>query len=162
MPLAAYKDLCIDASDPERLATFWGELLGRRVERLDDGDAALRGATPTETVWVNRVPEPKTVKHRVHIDVTAVSLAPIEALGATVTLAAAESGFPWTVMADPEGTRSSRRRGSTNWWWTPLTVRHRGRWPAGGPTCSAGGALTTGVGSGGSRMRRGCRSIRWT
>jgi predicted enzyme related to lactoylglutathione lyase len=103
MPIAAYKDLCIDAAEPERLAAFWGSVLGLRVERLDNGDAVLRGAEPTDTIWVNAVPEPKTVKHRVHIDLNAASLDPIVALGATVVLPASQSGFRWTVMADPEG-----------------------------------------------------------
>jgi predicted enzyme related to lactoylglutathione lyase len=103
VPLATYKDLCIDANDPTLLALFWGAVLGLRVERLADGDAVLRGDEPTDTIWVNRVPEPKTVKHRVHLDLDAASLDPIVALGATVVLPASESGFAWTVMADPEG-----------------------------------------------------------
>jgi predicted enzyme related to lactoylglutathione lyase len=103
VPLATFKDLCIDAVDPARLGAFWGALLGRRVEPLAGGDVVLRGATPAEMIWVNRVPEPKTVKHRVHLDVAAASLDPIVALGATVVLPAAESGFRWTTMNDPEG-----------------------------------------------------------
>jgi predicted enzyme related to lactoylglutathione lyase len=103
VPLATYKDLCIDANDPGRLADFWGELLGLRVERLPDGDAVLRGTAATDTIWFNGVPERKTVKHRVHVDVNAASLEPVVALGATVVLPASESGFRWTVMADPEG-----------------------------------------------------------
>jgi hypothetical protein len=103
MPIAAYKDLCIDAADPAPLAAFWGAVLGLRVERLDDGDAVLRGAEPIDTIWVNAVPEPKTVKHRVHVDLNAASLDPIVALGATVVLPSSQSGFRWTVMADPEG-----------------------------------------------------------
>jgi catechol 2,3-dioxygenase-like lactoylglutathione lyase family enzyme len=103
VPLAAYKDLCIDADDPTLLALFWGAVLGLRVDRLADGDAVLRGDEPTDTIWVNGVPESKAVKHRVHMDLTAASLDPIVALGATVVLPASESGFPWTVMADPEG-----------------------------------------------------------
>jgi predicted enzyme related to lactoylglutathione lyase len=103
MPLATYKDLSIDAGDPARLGAFWGALLGLRVERRDGGDVVLRGATPAETIWVTRVPEPKTVKHRVHLDVRAASLDPIVALGATVVVPTSESGFAWTGMADPEG-----------------------------------------------------------
>jgi predicted enzyme related to lactoylglutathione lyase len=103
MPLATWKDMCIDAADPPRLAAFWGALLGLRVEVGDDGDAVLRGATPAETIWINRVPEPKAVKHRVHIDVGAAILDPIVALGASVVLPAEESGFRWSVLADPEG-----------------------------------------------------------
>jgi predicted enzyme related to lactoylglutathione lyase len=103
MPLAAWKDLCIDASEPARLAGFWGALLGLSVEVQDDGDAVLRGATPAETIWVNGVPEPKSVKHRVHLDVGAAALQPILDLGATMVLPAEESGFRWSVVADPEG-----------------------------------------------------------
>lgn len=103
MAVARWKDLCIDASDAGRIAEFWGAALGLRVERLDDGDAVLRGDVPTETIWINQVPEPKSVKHRVHIDVRAREIEPLVALGATVLSPAAESGRPWTVMSDPEG-----------------------------------------------------------
>ena len=103
MPLATWKDLCIDASDPVRLAGFWGALLGLSVEVHEDGDAVLRGATPAETIWVNGVPEPKTVKHRVHVDVGVAALPPVLDLGATMVLPAEESGFRWSVVADPEG-----------------------------------------------------------
>lgn len=103
MPLAAYKDLCIDATDAARLARFWGELLGLAIEHQGNGDAVLRGAAPSEAIWVNRVPEPKVVKHRVHLDVRARSLEPVVALGATVLRSAEQSGLAWTVCADPEG-----------------------------------------------------------
>lgn len=101
--LARWKDLCIDANDASRLAEFWGRVLGLEVEVEEGGDAVLRGERPEQTIWVNTVPEPVTVKQRVHIDVSAASVDPIVSLGATVLVAASESGFPWTVMADPEG-----------------------------------------------------------
>ncbi len=101
MPLARYKDLCIDATDPDRMAGFWAAALGLRSERLDDGDVHLVGATPEAGVWVNRVDEPRTVKQRVHLDVNATSVGEVEGFGA-VRLSA-EGEFPWTVMADPEG-----------------------------------------------------------
>ncbi len=103
MAVARWKDLCIDATDPARLAAFWGGLLGLEVEIEEGGDAVLRGDRSEQTIWVNAVPEPVTVKQRVHLDVTAASIDPIVTLGATVLMAASESGFPWTVMADPEG-----------------------------------------------------------
>ncbi len=103
MALARWKDLCIDATDPARSASFWGDLLGLRVEHQDGGDAVLRGDRPEQTIWVNGVPDPRTVKQRVHLDVSAASIDPVVALGATVLLPASESGFPWSVMADPEG-----------------------------------------------------------
>ncbi len=49
------------------------------------------------------VPERRTVKHRVHLDVYTAAIADLEALGATVLTPAEESGLGWTVMADPEG-----------------------------------------------------------
>ncbi|HVM19598.1 MAG TPA: VOC family protein [Egibacteraceae bacterium] len=100
MPLATYKDLCIDANDPGRLGRFWAAVLRLEFHALDDGDAKLTGPTPAHTVWINRVPEPKTVKHRVHLDVNAASVAEVERLGATVLDG---HSHRWTVMADPEG-----------------------------------------------------------
>lgn len=98
--VASFKDLCIDAVDPERMATFWGALLGLRPELLDDGDWLLRAAQPSQTIWVNAVPEPVTVKQRVHLDVRASAVAEVMALGATVLDA---DSFAWTIMRDPEG-----------------------------------------------------------
>jgi hypothetical protein len=103
MAIARWKDLCIDATDAHLVARFWGELLGLEIELHDDGDAALRGARPEQTIWVNAVPEPRTVKQRVHLDVETASLDRILALGATVTLPASQSGFSWDVLGDPEG-----------------------------------------------------------
>jgi catechol 2,3-dioxygenase-like lactoylglutathione lyase family enzyme len=100
MALATFKDLCLDAVDPARLGRFWADLLDLELHLQDNGDAYLTGPTPQHTIWVNRVPEPKTVKHRVHLDVNAASVAEVQALGATVRDA---DSFRWTVMADPEG-----------------------------------------------------------
>jgi catechol 2,3-dioxygenase-like lactoylglutathione lyase family enzyme len=103
MAIARWKDLCIDATDASRMAEFWGTVLGLRLDHHDDGDAALHGATPEETIWINAVPEPRTVKQRVHIDLDVASTEAIVQLGATVLVPAAESGFRWSVLADPEG-----------------------------------------------------------
>lgn len=100
MALATFKDLCIDATDAVALGTFWGSALGLEMHRQDNGDAYLTGPTTAHTVWVNRVPEPKTVKHRMHLDINVASVAELERLGATVLDA---DSFSWTVMADPEG-----------------------------------------------------------
>lgn len=102
MPLATYKDLCIDAADPVRLGAFWGAVLGWELEEHDDGDADLRDATGHVHIWLNRVPEPKTVKNRLHLDVRAASVDDVLALGAT--LAADQPGHGrWTVLHDPDG-----------------------------------------------------------
>ena len=100
MAAARYKDLCIDATDPALLGGFWADALGLQMAQLDDGDVVLRGATPEHTVWVNRVPEPRTVKQRVHLDINAASVDEVVAAGARVL---DDTSFPWTVVADPEG-----------------------------------------------------------
>lgn len=100
MPVATYKDLCIDANDAHRLGVFWAGALGLEPHLLDDGDAKLTGPTPQHTIWMNTVPEPVTVKQRVHLDVNARSVEEILALGATPLDV---DSFPWKVLRDPEG-----------------------------------------------------------
>ena len=102
MAIARFKDLCLDAVDPAGLGKFYAAVLSRSWEADGDEDAVLRGPTPQHTVWINRVPEARTVKQRVHLDVYAYDLADLTALGATVVTP--EQGTRnWTIMADPEG-----------------------------------------------------------
>ena len=100
MAIATYKDLCIDAVDAAALGRFWAGALQLDLRLDDDGDARLVGPTPRHTVWINTVPEPVTVKQRVHLDVRAGSVDDVVALGGVVVDAAS---FPWTVMKDVEG-----------------------------------------------------------
>jgi hypothetical protein len=101
--LARWKDLCIDAGDPGRVAEFWAGVLGLRAEVQDDGDAVLRGDEPGRTVWVNAVPEPKVTKNRVHLDLAVRPVEELLRLGATVTADSSNERFTWTVLSDPEG-----------------------------------------------------------
>jgi hypothetical protein len=101
--LATYKDLCIDATDPGRLGAFWAAALELELRPAgEDSNAAvyLAGATPQHGVWINKVPEPRTVKQRLHLDLNVGSVEELERLGATVVDG---DSFPWTVMSDPEG-----------------------------------------------------------
>ena len=99
MPLATYKDLCMDVADARLEGEFWAATLGWELELHDDGDAHLRDDEGRIQLWLNRVPEPKTVKNRIHIDVHAASLDEVLARGATVL-----QGYErWTTVADPEG-----------------------------------------------------------
>jgi hypothetical protein len=102
MAIARFKDLCLDAGDPARLGAFWAAVLGLTWAARDDGDGLLTGPTPQHTIWVNRVPEAKTVKQRVHLDIYAADLKGLEALGATI-VEAQHGARTWTVMADPGG-----------------------------------------------------------
>jgi hypothetical protein len=98
--LAAFKDLCIDAVDPLLLGRFWAETLGLDLQQREDGMVLLTGPTSQSTLWVNRVPEPVTVKQRVHLDVHAGSVEEVLARGATPLDL---TSHPWKVLRDPEG-----------------------------------------------------------
>jgi predicted enzyme related to lactoylglutathione lyase len=102
--------IVIDTVDPARIAPFWCALLGVR-ERGWFGDDYLmlttdRGAPP---VAFQRVPEAKSVKNRLHVDLAVEDLdrafAQIVALGGSAVSDILEmpGGYRWRVMADPEG-----------------------------------------------------------
>ena len=62
--------LTIDANDPHRLAAFWAEVLGTRVDEVSDGGRFVFLAEAHGTIVAfQRVPEPKSGKNRVHLDV---------------------------------------------------------------------------------------------
>ena len=94
----SFKDLCIDAISPEVLATFWASALGLRAEP-SGADFRLVDDVPEHTLWVNKVPEPRTVKQRVHLDVDVAAVSDLTDLGAVII----DDAQSWTVMADPEG-----------------------------------------------------------
>lgn len=100
--VARWKELCMDTTGGDRLGRFWAAAAGLEL-RPDGGPGDLVGPTEGHGIALCEVPEAKTVKHRVHLDVYAAATADLEALGARVVLPAEESGFRWTVMADPEG-----------------------------------------------------------
>jgi hypothetical protein len=99
VPLARFKDLCVDAADPVAVGVFWARVLGQAVEALDDGDAHVSGPW-FHPLWLNRVPEAKVRKNRVHLDVEVTDLGVLEALGAVVVR---HDQPDWAVLVDPEG-----------------------------------------------------------
>ena len=102
MAIAEFKDLCIDTTGGTALAEFWAAALGLDFEPDDTRDkvaGSLTGPAPQHGIWMNVVPEPKTVKQRVHLDVHTDSVDTLVRLGASVL----EKVEGWTVMADPEG-----------------------------------------------------------
>ncbi|MBA4609497.1 VOC family protein [Aeromicrobium sp. Marseille-Q0843] len=100
------KDVVVDAVDHAAIGTWWADVFGATLDT--DGDYTwvddIPGA-PTESFDFVTVPEPKTVKNRIHWDVTLVGDATVDDLvarGATV-LRPPGDDRGWTVMADPEG-----------------------------------------------------------
>jgi hypothetical protein len=102
MALAEFRKLCVDAVEPNRLGPWWADVLALEWRGYDHGEGGAFGATQGHTIWFNRVPESKAVKHRVHVDIYTLSLADLERLGAVVVEPQRE-GWRWTIMADPEG-----------------------------------------------------------
>jgi glyoxalase superfamily protein len=102
MALATFNKICVDALDPVGLGEFWAAALDLRLARHTNGEAGLVDADDCYRVWFNRVPQAKSVKHRVHLDIYTRALADLESLGARVVLPESDDRH-WTVMADPEG-----------------------------------------------------------
>ncbi|WP_020385644.1 VOC family protein [Kribbella catacumbae] len=100
MSLARFKDLCVDVGSPSVMTSFWGNVLGLTAPA--DNPEVLVGDRPEKTIWINRVPEPRTVKQRVHFDVHTHSIEELERLGASVQSPITEQQY-WAVMTDPEG-----------------------------------------------------------
>ncbi|MFJ6611806.1 VOC family protein [Streptomyces sp. NPDC091289] len=103
------------ARDDSALGDFWAEALGWAAATEGPGVTNLEPvgfAWPDPTavcVDLVRVPDPETVRYRVHIELATTSeaqraelVARLEELGAT-TADAGRGDVPWTVMADPEG-----------------------------------------------------------
>ncbi|MFD8008802.1 VOC family protein [Streptomyces sp. NPDC058955] len=103
------------AQDDAALGRFWAEALGWGVDSEGPGVTNLEPVGfryPDATaVCIDIVshPEPKTVKNRVHLDLTTTSdahqaelVARLKDLGATLA-DVGQGDVPWTVMADPEG-----------------------------------------------------------
>ncbi|ORB49636.1 glyoxalase [Mycobacteroides saopaulense] len=97
-PNASLKDFCIDATLPVPVAKFWAAAIGGEVDIDEAGEALIRRGEDVD-IWINRVPEAKTVKNRVHFDVYARTVDDLVALGATALATEPE----WVVMADVEG-----------------------------------------------------------
>ncbi|MBD0292647.1 MAG: VOC family protein [Jiangellaceae bacterium] len=102
MPFATWKALCIDATDLIRLAGFWAAVLGRSPADGDGESIQLAGERDDDVIWLNAVPEPKSVKHRVHLDVQVGDLDGLRDLGAAVVRPPGDDRS-WWVMADVEG-----------------------------------------------------------
>ncbi|PWK91859.1 glyoxalase/bleomycin resistance protein/dioxygenase superfamily protein [Lentzea atacamensis] len=101
-------ELVLDCTDPERLATFWGEVLGYDVLGRGDDWAEIGPPDKRSTLLFLRNPDRKLQKLRLHIDVTATDreqdaeLERLLALGAT-PVDISQGEVSWHVLADPEG-----------------------------------------------------------
>jgi hypothetical protein len=139
--VATNVQVVIDCADPARLAGFWSEALGYKLQDPPSGfeswPAFLTSVGMPESEWnsasavvdpdgagpriyLQRVPEPKAGKNRLHLDLNvggghdvpiearknklAESVERLSKLGASVVQELEEKyGGIWIVMQDPEG-----------------------------------------------------------
>ena len=99
-----------DCHDAVALAGFWSQALGRPVDDGAEPFFASIGfpSQPGQNAWLFiQVPEDKTAKNRMHIDLTSdgrdAEVARLVALGATKVGEHDEYGHQWCVLHDPEG-----------------------------------------------------------
>jgi hypothetical protein len=94
-------EVSVDCKDPEAIATWWGERFGVTPSHDDEhsswGLENIPGSQFESLVFA-AVPEPKTVKNRIHWDVRG-DVAELERAGARVLWEMPR----WVTMADPEG-----------------------------------------------------------
>jgi Glyoxalase-like domain len=115
-------EIVVDCHDPVAQAAFWAAALDYHVVRTDEGQVEIapwergppdladqvRQAPGVPTLVFVTVPEDKTVKNRLHLDLRPIH-APHDAeverllgLGAR-HVDVGQGEVPWAVLADPEG-----------------------------------------------------------
>ncbi|UOY00060.1 VOC family protein [Blastococcus sp. PRF04-17] len=129
--------IAVDCAEPHVLADWWAEALRWQVEAQDEafirrmidaghatedqtthhrgalvwreGAAITSPHTGRPRVLFQQVPEPKTVKNRLHFDVRVgedrqeAEVARLKGLGATELWRGTQGPHSWVTMADPEG-----------------------------------------------------------
>lgn len=114
--------LAIDCHDARRLAEFWSAVLGYEVLEEDEEGVSIgvidreRSGPVPPTLDFLRVPESKTVKNRLHIDVNPADRDQDDEVRRVIELGARQVDIgqgdqTWVVLADPEGNEFCILRG---------------------------------------------------
>ncbi|MFK4225634.1 VOC family protein [Streptomyces sp. NPDC019890] len=107
MGLKLYQ-IAVDAHDLKGLARFWCQVLDWKVVYQAHDEVVIGAAeTALPGIVFLPVPEPKTVKNRLHLDLTpddqAAEVERLLALGARRADVGQVEDVTWVVLADPEG-----------------------------------------------------------
>jgi predicted enzyme related to lactoylglutathione lyase len=107
--------LVIDGADTMALARFWAAMFDTEIAAIsnDGGDneahyVDVAGTADTPLLRFQRVPEAKTLKNRLHLDVEVDELDPAiarvrELGGSVIQPVRTEYGYDFAIMGDPEG-----------------------------------------------------------
>jgi catechol 2,3-dioxygenase-like lactoylglutathione lyase family enzyme len=102
----------VDSADPSALSEFWSAALGTTVLENYGGGFIMLAPPPLggPVMAFQRVPEPRSGKNRLHLDLGAPAGGRQAEVERLVRLGAAELGergdpavFAWTTLTDPEG-----------------------------------------------------------
>ena len=98
------------AINPQRVAEFWGAVLGWPIVQSDDTGADIGPADGSGfRIEIGRVADEKMVKNRIHLDLRADGTSQDDEVDRLLGLGAKriDVGQPtdatWVVLADPEG-----------------------------------------------------------
>jgi catechol 2,3-dioxygenase-like lactoylglutathione lyase family enzyme len=112
---SSFRNVTVDCRDPVALARFWAAVLGWNVYFDDDPEVLVAPSYPPSggpTMLFIPVPEPRTVKNRVHVDLMPTDRTRDEEIARLVDLGAtlvedhrdkSGEGLGWMWLADPEG-----------------------------------------------------------
>ncbi|HEX4820468.1 MAG TPA: VOC family protein [Acidimicrobiales bacterium] len=101
--------LVLDCRDPQSLAAFWAQALDYADVGNVENYTLLVPKSGGPHLLLQKVPEDKTGKNRMHLDIHTPDIEAeahrLETLGATRVAHApvSEHGHSWVLMADPEG-----------------------------------------------------------
>lgn len=113
-------NITFDCADARRLGQFWADLLGWNLFYDDDPEVLVAPTFPQQgtALLFIPVPEGKTAKNRVHLDLSPEDATRDEtveratAAGATILGDHRKSdGSGWVTLADPEGNEFCVERG---------------------------------------------------
>ena len=106
-PVGALNHLGIDVADLERAEAFYSALLGVKRAAAWDQYLAFEPLPNGLVVYLQRVPDVKTSKTRMHFDLTVpnvlAALAQVEALGGRALCDYGKPSEAIAVVADPDG-----------------------------------------------------------
>ena len=105
-----FNELVIDSVHPDRIARWWADVLDYKITDEDETGVELTGPPGSgPTLVFLRVPEAKSIKNRLHIDVSPTDrsqeaeLARLYELGAQRADVGQGNEVGWVVLCDPEG-----------------------------------------------------------